>query len=84
MKWFTFSQVGRGVPLTALSLLLLPIASSLSAQQHEKNAPVKHRLILVGGTFYSARFQGSGLLSRFQSHDLGTLHRSAFCQIDSG
>ncbi|MGH8523881.1 MAG: response regulator [Gammaproteobacteria bacterium] len=24
------------------------------------------------------------LFSRFQSHDLGTLHRSAVCQIDSG
>jgi len=28
--------------------------------------------------------RGSVLLSRFQSHDLGTLHRSAVRQIDSG
>jgi UDP-glucose 4-epimerase len=28
--------------------------------------------------------RGSVLLSSFQSHDLGTLHRSAVCQIDSG
>jgi len=57
MKWLTFSHVGRSVPLAALSLLLLPIASSLSAQEHEKNAPVKHRLALVGGTIYPAPFQ---------------------------
>lgn len=57
MKWFTFSQVGRSVPLTALSLLLLPIASCLSAQEHEKNAPVKHRFAVVGGTIYPAPFE---------------------------
>ena len=47
----------QGVLLTALSLLLLPIASSLSAPEHEKNAPVKHRRALVGGTVYPAPFQ---------------------------
>ena len=57
MKWFTFRQVGRSILLTAVGLLLLPIASSLSAQQHEKNAPVKRRLALVGGTIYPAPLQ---------------------------
>jgi imidazolonepropionase-like amidohydrolase len=57
MKWFTFSQVGRSILLTALGFVLLPIASSFSAQEHGKNAPVKHRLALVGGTIYPAPFQ---------------------------
>jgi imidazolonepropionase-like amidohydrolase len=57
MKLSTLSQVRRSILLTALSLLLLPIASSLSAQEHEKNAPAKHRLALVGGTIYPAPFE---------------------------
>src|ERR1700739_2175487 len=57
MKWFTFSQVGRRILLTALGLLLLPTAPSLQAQEQKKKQPVKHRLALVGGTIYPAPFQ---------------------------
>jgi imidazolonepropionase-like amidohydrolase len=57
MKLSTLSQVGRAVLLTAFALLVLPIASSLSAQEQEKTAPAKHRLALAGGTIYPAPFE---------------------------
>jgi imidazolonepropionase-like amidohydrolase len=57
MKSLTFSPVARCILLTAPILLVLPIFSSLSAQEQEKNTPTKHRLALAGGTIYPAPFQ---------------------------
>jgi imidazolonepropionase-like amidohydrolase len=57
MKSLTFSPVARCILLTALILLVLPIFSSLSAQEQENNTPTKHRLALAGGTIYPAPFQ---------------------------
>lgn len=47
MKSLTFSPVASCILLTALILLVLPIFSSLSAQEQEKNTPTKHRLALA-------------------------------------
>jgi imidazolonepropionase-like amidohydrolase len=57
MKSLTFSPVTRCILLTAPILLVLPIFSSLPAQEQEKNTPTKHRLALAGGTIYPALFQ---------------------------
>jgi imidazolonepropionase-like amidohydrolase len=57
MKSLTFNPVGRYILLTALILLILPILSSLSAQEQQKSTPTKHRLALAGGTIYPAPFQ---------------------------
>jgi imidazolonepropionase-like amidohydrolase len=57
MKSLTLSPAARCILLTALILLVLPIFSTLSAQEQEKNTPTKHRLALAGGTIYPAPFQ---------------------------
>jgi imidazolonepropionase-like amidohydrolase len=57
MKSLTFSPVARCILLTALIWLVLPIFSSLSAQEQEKDTPTKHRLALAGGTIHPAPFQ---------------------------
>jgi imidazolonepropionase-like amidohydrolase len=57
MKSLTLSPAARCILLTALILLVLPIFSTLSAPEQEKNTPTKHRLALAGGTIYPAPFQ---------------------------
>jgi hypothetical protein len=54
----------------------------------QDHVPQADLSVLIGSSMSNLailRQAGSGCCcSRFQSHDLGTLHRSAVCQIDSG